>query len=502
MSHTESPILPRQLYRAASVRELDRIAIEEHRIPGFELMRRAGRAAFNVLQAHWPQARRIAVICGAGNNGGDGYVLAARAIQHGLGVDLYMLAAVDRLQGDAGAAYAMALEAGVEPRSADVMDFSGVDVIVDGLLGTGLSGPVRDAYRNVIDLINQSSRPVLSLDIPSGLCSDTGTVMGAAVVATSTIAFIGLKQGLFTGEGRAYCGELHFHDLAVPASVLEAVPADCRRLDHDDLRQYLPARPGTAHKGHYGHVLVVGGDHGMGGAVALTARAAGRCGAGLVSLATRPEHIAGVMAQAPEVMCHAVHSGQELEPLLERPSVIVIGPGLGQQPWGEQMLQKAWASGKPLVVDADALNIISRARVIAQPQRDDWVITPHPGEAARLLGSTTAAVQADRFAALQALQARYGGAVLLKGSGSLVLDARGEISLCPYGNPGMASGGMGDVLSGVVGALLAQGLEVGDSAAMAMVLHARAADMAAATGGERGLLASDLLPWIRRLANS
>lgn len=502
MSHTESPTLPRQLYRAASVRELDRIAIEEHRIPGFELMRRAGRAAFKVLQSHWPQARRIAVICGAGNNGGDGYVLAARAIQHGLAVDLYMLAAVDRLQGDAHAAYSMALEAGIEPKSADAMDFSGVDVIVDGLLGTGLSGPVRGAYRDAIGLINQASRPVLSLDIPSGLCSDTGMVMGATVVASSTIAFIGLKQGLFTGEGRAYCGELHFHDLAVPASVLDAVPADCRRLDHDDLRQYLPARPGTAHKGHYGHVLVVGGDHGMGGAVALAARAAGRCGAGLVSLATRPEHIAGVMAQAPEVMCHAVHSGQELEPLLERPSVIVIGPGLGQQPWGEQMVQKAWASGKPLVVDADALNIISQGRVIAQPRRDDWVITPHPGEAARLLGSTNAAVQADRFAALEALQARFGGAVLLKGSGSLALDARGEVALCPYGNPGMASGGMGDVLSGVVGALLAQGLGVGDSAAMAMVLHARAADMAAAAGGERGLLASDLLPWIRRLANS
>lgn len=502
MSHTESPILPRQLYRAASVRELDRIAIEEHRIPGFELMRRAGRAAFNVLQSHWPQARRIAVICGAGNNGGDGYVLAARAIQHGLDIDLYMLAPADRLRGDARTAYAMACEAGIEPKSVAAIDFTGVDVIVDGLLGTGLSGPVRGACQDLIGLINQASQPVLSLDIPSGLCSDTGVVLGAAVVASSTIAFIGLKQGLLTGEGRAHCGELHFHDLAVPAAVLEAVPADCRRLDLDDLRQCLPPRFGTAHKGHYGHVLVVGGDYGMGGAVALAARAAGRCGAGLVSLATRPEHIAGVMAQAPEVMCHAVHSGQELEPLLERPSVIVIGPGLGQQPWGEQMLQKAWASALPLVVDADALNIISEGRVIAQPRRDDWVITPHPGEAARLLGSTTAAVQADRFAALEALQARYGGAVLLKGSGSLAVGVQGEVVLCPYGNPGMASGGMGDVLSGVVGALLAQGLDVGDSAAMAMVLHARAADMAAATGGERGLLASDLLPWIRRLANS
>jgi NAD(P)H-hydrate epimerase len=502
MSHNESNFLPRSLYRASSVRELDRIAIEEQRIPGFELMRRAGRAAFSVLQDSWPHARRIAVFCGAGNNGGDGFVLAARAVQHGIAVDLYMLAAAQRLRGDARSAYELAREAGVEPKSVDAIDLEGVDVIVDGLLGTGLSGPVRGAYREVIECLNQATAPIFALDIPSGLCSDTGSVLGTAITASRTISFIGLKQGMFTGEGRAHSGDVHFHDLAVPASVLQAVPADCRRLDIEDLRHSLPARPGTAHKGHYGHVLVVGGDYGMGGAAALAARAAGRSGAGLVSLATRPEHVAGVMAQAPEVMCHAVHSGQELEPLLQRPSVIVLGPGLGQQPWGEQMVQKAWAAGKPLVVDADALNIISQGRVIAKPRRDDWVITPHPGEAARLLGVGSAEIQADRFAAVAALQSRFGGAVLLKGSGSLALDARNEVALCPYGNAGMASGGMGDVLSGVVGGLLAQGLGVGDSAAMAMVLHARAADMAAASGGERGLLASDLLPWIRRLANS
>ncbi len=501
MSHQESISLPRSLYRASSVRELDRIAIEEHRIPGFELMRRAGRAAFGVLQDSWPHARRIAVFCGAGNNGGDGFVLAARAVQHGIAVDLYMLADAQRLRGDAQSAYELAREAGVEPKPVEAMDLEGVDVLVDGLLGTGLSGPVRGAYLEIIQHLNQVPAPVFALDIPSGLCSDTGAVLGAAISASRTISFIGLKQGMFTGEGRAHSGEVHFHDLAVPAAVLEAVPADCRRLDSEDLACFLPPRSGTAHKGHFGHVLVVGGDHGMGGAAALAARAAGRSGAGLVSVATRPEHIAGVMAQAPEVMCHAVHSGQELEPLLQRPSVIVLGPGLGQNPWGEQMVQKAWASGKPLVVDADALNILSQGRVVAQPRRDDWVLTPHPGEAARLLGVSSAEVQGDRFAALTALQSRYGGAVVLKGSGSLVLDPRSEFALCPYGNPGMASGGMGDVLSGVVGGLLAQGMSAGDSAAMAMVLHARAADMAATSGGERGLLASDLLPWIRRLAN-
>jgi NAD(P)H-hydrate epimerase len=494
-------VLPRQLYSAASVRELDRIAIHEHGIPGFELMRRAGRAAFNLLHAQWPQARCIAVMCGAGNNGGDGFVVAARAAQMGLQVRLFMFAGADQLRGDAKTAYNMAIDAGVEPIAYSADRLSGADVIVDGLLGTGLSGAVRANFREVIEQVNQSSLPVLALDIPSGLCSDTGSILGAAVNASCTISFIGLKQGLFTGHGRACSGQVHFHDLAVPKEVLGSVAADSERLDSDDLCRHLPPRPGTAHKGDYGHVLIVGGERGMGGAAALAARAAGRCGAGLVSLATRPEHVAGILAQAPEVMSYGVNSGQELEPLLERPTVIVIGPGLGHQPWGEQMLQKAWASGKPLVVDADALNIISQGRVVAKAQRADWIITPHPGEAARLLQKTSADIQADRFAAVRELQSKFGGAALLKGSGSLVADGQAPVALCPYGNPGMASGGMGDVLSGIAGALLAQGLALGDSARMAMLLHARAADLAAENGGERGLLASDLLPWIRRLAN-
>jgi NAD(P)H-hydrate epimerase len=502
MSQIESPALPRQLFCAASVRELDRIAIEQHGIPGFELMRRAGRAAFNLLHGRWPQARCIAVFCGAGNNGGDGYIVAARAVQLGLDVRLYMLTGAERLQGDARTAYELAVEAGVVPQPWQGAGLGEVDVIVDGLLGTGISGSVREDYRHAIEAINSAAAPVLALDIPSGLCSDTGAVLGAAVVASCTIAFIGLKQGLLTGEGQARCGSLHFSDLAVPESVLRSLEPDAWRLDAADLQELLPPRPRTAHKGHYGHVLVIGGDHGMGGAVALAARAAGRSGAGLVSLATRPEHVSGVMAQAPEVMSHGVNSGQELEPLLQRPSVIVIGPGLGRQPWAEQMLQKAWAAGKPLVVDADALNIISEDKVVQAARRDDWVITPHPGEAARLLGRSVAAVQGDRFAAVRDLQSRYGGAAVLKGSGSLVAAGSGAPALCPYGNPGMASGGMGDVLSGIVGGLLAQGFSAGRSARLAVLLHARAADMAAASGGERGLLASDLLPWIRGLANS
>lgn len=495
-------VLPRQLYRAASVRQLDRSAIEGHGISGIQLMRRAGRAAFELLRECWPEARSLALFCGAGNNGGDAYILAARALQCGYTVRLFQLQAADRLQGDARAAYDMALDAGVQAEAWDGQSLADAEVIVDGLLGTGLRGEVREPYRQAIDAINDAPQPVLALDIPSGLCSDTGVVLGAAVSADQTISFIGLKQGMLTGDGQAYCGELHYSDLSVPSAVLESLPADSLRMDASDVCHALPPRRRSAHKGSYGHVLVIGGDHGMGGAALLAARAAGRCGAGLVSLATRPQHVAGVMAQAPEVMCHGVNSGQELEPLLARPTVIVIGPGLGRQPWAEQMLQRAWGADKPLVVDADALNILSEGQVVPAPRRSNWIITPHPGEAARLLRAEAASLQADRFAAAAALQERYGAVVVLKGSGTLVADGSSPIGVCPYGNPGMASGGMGDVLSGVAGALLAQGHKVGDSARLAVVLHALAADAAAREGGQRGLLAGDLLPWLRRLVNS
>ena len=492
--------LPRSLYRAAGVRELDRVAIEEIGIPGFTLMRRAGRAALRSLQSHWPQAGRLAIFCGAGNNGGDGFIVAAEAARRGLAVELYVLAPRERLQGAALGALNLALEAGVEPQAYRDQPLVGVDVIVDALLGTGISGNVREQYQRAIAAINAAPEPVLAIDIPSGLCSDTGTVMGCAVVADQTLTFIGVKQGLLTGEGRACIGTLHFDDLGVPDEAFASVPAASVRLDRSDLLRAFPPRSRSAHKGSFGHVLVVGGGRGMGGAAALAARAAGRCGAGLVSLATCAEHIQGVMAQAPEVMSHPVASGQELEPLLDRPSVLVIGPGLGREPWGEQMLQKVWQSGKPLVVDADALNLLSQRRTIRQPYRQNWVMTPHPGEAAALLGCAVKDVQRDRMAAVTELHQRYGGVAILKGSGTLVADESAELALCPYGNPGMASGGMGDVLSGVIGALLAQGFYPGRAAKLGVLRHALAADGAAA-GGERGLLASDLLPWLRRLVN-
>jgi len=265
----------------------------------------------------------------------------------------------------------------------------------------------------------------------------------------------------------------------------------------DACLDWLPWRAITAHKGDFGRVLVVGGDYGMAGACAMAAEAAARTGAGLTRAATRPEHVSALVARCPEVMAFPVSSGQELQPLVEQADTLVVGPGLGQSPWSEQLLQVAAASGKSMVLDADGLNLLSAGRVVDQPRRDNWVLTPHPGEAARLLGVSNADIQRDRFAAAHRISLQYGGVALLKGAGTLVAGDE-ELLLCDYGNPGMATGGMGDVLSGIIGGLLAQGLEPLQAATLGAAVHGAAADRAARKG-QRSLLATDLMKPLRKL---
>jgi ADP-dependent NAD(P)H-hydrate dehydratase / NAD(P)H-hydrate epimerase len=486
-----------RLYTAAQTRELDRCAIQEHKIPGIRLMSRAANAAYNSMLETWPDPVCIQVLCGTGNNGGDGFLMADLARKRGIQVTVLQVGDPDKIGGDALLAREQALANGVEIKPYEDGELLPVGLVVDALLGTGLGGEVRGVYREAIQAINASGAPVLAVDIPSGLCSDTGKVLGVAVRADLTVTFIGLKRGLFTLDAADYTGAVQFAGLGVPTEVYQQVGCDSYRLELEALLERLPPRPATAHKGFYGTVLVIGGDYGMAGAAAMAAEAALRCGAGLVRVATRPEHVAALVARTPEAMPMGVNSGQELELLLAAADVLVVGPGLGQSPWSEQLLQAAAASGKPMVLDADGLNLLSAGRVLAEPKRDNWVLTPHPGEAARLLEITTAEVQGDRFAAARALQQRYGGVVILKGNGTLVAAAE-QLLLSDYGNPGMASGGMGDVLSGVIGSLLAQHLPAPEAAALGVCLHSAAADVAA-QDGEVGLLASDLIPQMRAL---
>nr|WP_284041572.1 NAD(P)H-hydrate dehydratase [Halomonas olivaria] len=487
----------RPLYTAAQVRELDRRTIAGG-IESFALMQRAASSAWHSFRSRWPHARSVTVICGSGNNGGDGHVLAALARQSGLKVQRISIKPIEVLQGDVARAAELATAAGVgcEPWQPDTTLVG--EVIVDAVLGTGVAGYVEGEVRRAIEAINMASQLVLALDIPSGISADTGAVLGLAVEATCTVTFIGDKIGLHTGDAPAYTGEIDFRPLGVKARAFFDIPPTAWRLDDVLLAEVFKPRARTSHKGSLGHVLIMGGAPGLGGAALLASQAAARLGAGKVSLATAPEHITASLVSCPEVMARSVQGGADAGLLTSQVDVVVVGPGLGQGAWGQAILQSALTSDVPLVVDADALNLL--ASRWPDMRRDNWILTPHPGEAARLLGCSVADVQADRPAAVRTLQKTRGGIVILKGAGSLVAGPSG-LMVCPYGNPGMASGGMGDVLSGMLGTLVAQCDTLEQAAWLGAMVHARAADDAAKATGERGLLASDLASYARVLIN-
>ncbi len=488
--------LPYTLYRAADVRELDRIAIQQYGLPGIELMNRAGSAVFDELCSRWPEATHIAVVCGAGNNAGDGYVVARLAKEKGFQVTLFAVTDPDELKGDAKTAWGAAQAAGLVARVFDAAVLKTTDVIIDAVFGTGLDRMVEGRWAEVINQINVSGVPVLVVDIPSGLHADTGCVLGTAVRAESTVSFIGLKQGMFTGSGPECSGVVSYDDLGVPDAVFENVAPASERIDWLRLKSRLPKRQKTAHKGQHGHVLVVGGNYGMAGAVRMAAEAAARVGSGLTTVATRPEHVAAMAAARPEVMWRGVTSNSELRDALQRATVVAIGPGLGQDAWSKSLFETVLESGLPLVVDADALNLLA-----ADPcQNSKWILTPHPGEAARLLNTEINIINQDRFSTFSQLHERYSGNIVLKGAGTLVSGDNDEVALCSDGNPGMATGGMGDVLTGVIAGLAAQGLSLTDAAKMGVCLHAAAADKAAISG-ERGMLAGDVVNALRGLVN-
>ena len=485
-----------RLYTAAQVRALDREAIMSLGISGHVLMQRAAAAAWRVLRARWPLARRLVVVCGSGNNGGDGYLLAAIARE--ARIDARVIAPVaPRNAGDAVRARLEWLAMGGAILDADA-GFPDADVCVDALFGTGLTRPVEGTSRALIDALNASGRPILALDVPSGIDSDTGNVHGVAVQAAATVTFVAHKRGLFTGPALNHRGEMTLDTLGLPDTLYKNSHPDARLLGMRRMATWLPPRRRDAHKGDFGHVLAIGGDHGMGGAIRLCAEGALRTGAGLVSVATRAENVVALNAARPELMAHGVKDTGALLTLLQRASVIALGPGLGQGDWGRALCQAALAAGKPLVLDADGLNLIARKAVQLPVQS---VLTPHPGEAARLLGSDAATIARDRFAAARELARQYRAVVVLKGAGTVIAHPEGEAAVCPWGNPGMSSGGMGDVLTGVIASLLGQGLNAWRAARLGVALHARAAD-AAAESGEAGLIASDLFAPLHTLRNA
>jgi NAD(P)H-hydrate epimerase len=489
--------LPTALYSASQVRSLDAHAIQHLGVPGYTLMKRAGEAALRFLRSRWPMSHRVVIVCGGGNNGGDGYVLARFAQAAGLTVTVLAAKPVDSLKGDALQAYNDFAASEGRVQAFDPSLLLAGEVIVDALFGTGLNKPVRDEDAKVIAAINESSRAVFALDVPSGLNADTGNAMGDAVYADCTVTFVGLKTGLYIGDGPEHAGTIYFDDLGVEAPATAEYAPCLERIVETEILRALPRRPRAAHKGDFGRVVIIGSGVGMPGAVRMSGEACLRVGAGLVTVAVAPENIAAIASGRPELICLGLEDETMLQQALEKANVVAIGPGLGKTDWSRMALSVALDCGKPLVVDADALNLIAERK---ERPRDNWILTPHPGEAGRMLGVSSDDIQKDRITSLEQLVDRYGGTIVLKGAGTLV-GGKGRIpGLCERGNPGMASPGTGDVLTGAIAGVLAQAGDPWLSTRAAVLIHAMAGD-AVARGGERGLLASDVARELRTFVN-
>ncbi|WP_454785666.1 NAD(P)H-hydrate dehydratase [Legionella sp. WA2024007413] len=483
------------LYRCEQIRTCEQQASSLYQLDENALMSRAGAEAFFLIIKLYPQVRHIAVYCGAGNNAGDGYVVARLAHEHGLSVTIYQCKAVADLPFAAQHAALMAINSGVECQAADEPLETEVELIIDALLGIGLKGPVRGVIASAINQINSSGLPVIALDIPSGINADTGKVDNFCVKANITLTFIAQKAGMYTADGPDYCGIIHCCSLQLDSCVSHLVPT-ARLLSSDTLSLPLAKRKKNSHKGNYGHVLVVGGGPGMPGAISLAAKAVMRTGAGAVTVATWPEHAKSALSIIPEAMVNGVATAQDLKPLLAQATVCVIGPGLGESEWAMNLFLTAITSQLPMVIDASALRLLAE-----NPQLDDnWILTPHPGEAACLLSSSADLVQKDRYLAAANIQKQYGGVVVLKGAGSVVQTEK-DTFVCPRGNPAMASAGMGDVLSGIIAGLCAQGYSLSEAAQCGVWAHAVAGDLVAKKLGGTGLLASDLFDVLPHVLN-
>ncbi len=482
------------VYSSEQVSQLDTIATETCGIKGYDLMLRAGKAALALVKQKFPSANRILVITGGGNNGGDGYIFARLALQAGLSCVVMPLVPVTKLRGDVARAqndYAILDGPDIDPSE----NFPDCELIVDAIFGTGLSRLVEGSFATVIESINKTPSPVLSLDIPSGLNSNTGNALGATVFANVTLTFVGLKPGLLTGEARNYTGEIILDALDLPPEVTNSVTELGSTIPDSARTRLLPIRKANSYKNNFGHVLVIGGNRGYPNAARLAGEAAARTGAGLVTVATHPDSVAPIAAGCASLMVKGMREVRGLGPLLKNANVVVIGPGLGQDSWAQKMFAHVLESKLPLVIDADALNLLSKNSASS----DHWVLTPHPGEAARMLSCSPADIESDRVSSVLALHEQYKGVTVLKGAGTLTCYEQ-YLGFCTKGNASLATGGSGDVLAGIIAGLIAQGISLFEATNCGVLLHALAGE-AISERGTRGLLAGDLLTQLYPLVN-
>ncbi|MEZ5063318.1 MAG: NAD(P)H-hydrate dehydratase [bacterium] len=497
---------------ASEMREIDRKAIEEFGVPSLDLMERAGGGAAQVIAAiGLDPDKPVVILCGKGNNGGDGFVAARHLRQFGADVVCWMMGERDEMTSDALRNLVAAEESGVRIRSFRVdeneaelaEDLAKCQYAVDAMLGTGAKGALRDPIRRLTHLMNDSEARTFALDVPTGLDADTGEVDPDCVQAMMTITFGFPKRGLYALPGRDYCGDITVIDLAYPE---ESVEVSTGVLLWQEMAGIVPDRNPRGYKGSFGHVAIVAGSLGMAGAACLAAESALRSGAGLAKLYV-PESIAAICAmKLTEVMVFGVPDDgrgtfgpDALEPVLaglREADAVVLGPGLSGAPGVREFVHALVPRvDRPLVVDADALNVLGDApeEVLERIAGAPAILTPHPGELARLTGAAIAEIAGDTVTSAQRAANRFGCEVVLKGAPSVVATPRGTVDLCSLGNDGMATAGSGDVLAGLLGGLLAQGLEAARSARLGTMVHSRAGDICRNEIGARGMLAGDLM---------
>jgi hydroxyethylthiazole kinase-like uncharacterized protein yjeF len=502
-----------KLVSAKQMQNLDATAIQQYNIPGIELMENAGRSTVEAIVARFgsPVDRRVTILVGPGNNGGDGLVIARLLHLQGARPEVYMMVAADKLQGDARTNFELLAQLPVPVHS--LLDHDTIDtlkdplskswLVVDSLFGTGLTRDITGRFAEVVGLVNDADCPVVAVDVPSGLCSDTGRPLGVCVCADLTVTFGLAKTGQVTYPGKIYVGELVIADIGIPVEAVQRLDTGYELLD-DQVGRALPLRTPTAHKGTFGHLLIVAGSTGKTGAAMLCAKGGLRCGTGLVTLCV-PHDLNPIFETT---LCEAmtvplpfsegfcsVEDYPQLMKAVAGKSGVALGPGLGMEKETAELVIKLYREcNLPLVIDADGLNILARDAGSLQDPPAVRILTPHPGEMARLASCSTADIQNNRLQAARDFAAKYKIYLVLKGAATVIAGPDQRIAVCPTGNPGMAAGGMGDVLTGIIGGFLAQGLSPWAAACLGVYAHGLAGDRLAAKNNNfaAGYLASEL----------
>ncbi len=496
--------LPPPVFATCEIKLIEQSYAREHNGHCYDLMEKAGAAVFERIMALAPRPKSVWVFCGHGNNGGDGYVVGALLTEHRVPFRLFAVGTPrDGTEAYTACEYFKSLGGKIEtelPKGGD----EAPEVAVDALLGTGISSAPRAPICEWIQFINRLKCRTVAVDIPSGVAADTGLVPGDAVRAALTVSMIALKPGLLTGDAVDYVGKVECDSLGVDTAPFyglnvaenEEAPLPVTVRTYEDITDTLPKRDLSCNKGENGKLLIIGGAVGMAGAAIICGLGALRSGAGLVKVATQLSNVPAFNACEPTLMTADINDDKALQQALEWADVVAVGPGLSQGVRAQSILPRLTEMDIPLVYDADALNLLAKAPDFC----DNRVLTPHPGEAARLLKCSVDKIAENRPAAAYKLQQRYGGVVLLKGAGTVICNGK-RLTIIREGSPAMAVGGMGDLLTGILGSLLGQGLTPYQAAVAAAAIHGRAGKLAGEQGGVNGTLPRDLLKYVRRLCN-